>query len=156
MEYTIEIEGLDEVIQMLNDFENIISSDGLKEYLAEKSIKEINKIAKERLANSSNYIESNKYEIGKDYILIYNDVQNENSHYSLIIEYGSGLKMDNSKAEHFGNTPEFRQSGYEYWINGLGIRVTGQEPKYIYTDAAKIIEKNITSWANEYIDKEMK
>jgi len=155
MEYTIKVDGLDEVIQIFKKLEDIISSDGLKEYIAEKSIEEINKIAKERLANYSNYIESNKYIIGKNYIEIYNDVQTEYSHYSLIIEYGSGLKMDSSKAEHFGDTPEFILSNYEWWLNGLGFKVTGQEPKYIYTDAAKVIEKNIAIWGIEYIDKEL-
>ena len=154
MKFEIEVKGLTEVIEYFKKLQNVVSSDKLKEYIAEKSIEEIKKISKERLANYSNYIESNKYEITKDGIRIYNDVQNDNSHYSLIIEYGSGTKMDPS-AEHFGDTPEFKASNYQWWINGLGFKVTGQEPKHIYTDAAKVIEKNISTWADEYIEREM-
>jgi hypothetical protein len=145
----ITVKGLDEIIQNLQDTQKLIKSNELKKYIAEQSIKEINKIAQERLSQNGNYISNNKYEIVDNGILIYNDVQNEDGfNYSLIIEYGSGT---HAEIEHIGTTDEFIESDYTYWISGLGVRVSGQEPKHIYTDAAKIIEKKLSTWGSEFL-----
>lgn len=152
---TIEVKGLDEVINKLDKMEKVIKSQGLKNYIAEEAIKVINKIAEERLSQSGNYIKNNKYEITNEGILIYNDSKtDEGQNYSLIIEYGSGTYAE---MEHIGQTPEFIESGYEWWYGfGKNIKVHGQSPKHIYNDAAKEIQKNISKWASEYIGKEIK
>lgn len=140
----------------------------------------INTISEERLSYDRNYTKSNKYKINDDSIVVYNDVTNSNGeHYSLILEYGSGI---HAEKEHIGKTDTFKVSGYMYWYvpeekapelamytdseNGKGFekietptgtlyKVYGQTPKHIYEDAAKIIERNVAKWVNEYIQKKL-
>lgn len=171
--YTIEIQGTKQVIDKINRVEEIIKSDDLKKYIAEKAIAAINRIAAEKLSYDDNYIKSNKYEINEQGILIYNDVTNENGeHYSLIIEYGSGVYAEKP---HIGETETFLASGYMYWYvpeeeapelieypyerieteTGVLYKVYGQSPKHIYEDAAKLIEKNVSRWVREYIKKKL-
>ena len=175
----IEVQGLDKALKLLEKFNKVILSDDLKIYLAKKSIEVINKIASERLDYNSNYIANNKFKLINNDILIYNDSKNSNGrNYSLIIEYGSGMYAE---LGHIGTTKTFENSGYVYWLVpvedgsnlenyafdvidikledgsvGSFYKVYGQEPKHIYTDAAKIIENNLSEWAKEFIDKEMK
>lgn len=150
----IEVKGLDECIKMLQKLKETLKSEELFKYIAEKSIKIINKYASERLENNSNYIEANKYDIISNGVIIHNDVKNpEGEYYSLIIEYGSGVYAE---LPHIGTTEEFIESNYTSWISGLGVRVTGQEAKHIYTDAAKEIEKNLSKWTSEFIKSKMK
>lgn len=171
--YEIKIQGTKKVIDKLNRVEEIIKSNDLKVYIAKKSIIAINRIAEERLSYDDNYIKSNKYTINDNSIVIYNDVENQNKeHYSLIIEYGSGLYAEK---QHIGKTPMFLASGYMYWYvpedeapdlfaypyeriqteEGVLYKVYGQTPKHIYEDAAKLIERNIARWIKEYIKKEL-
>ena len=178
--YTIEIQSSKRLINKINKIGEIAKSEDLKKYLAEKAIAVINRLADERLSYDENYTESNKYEISDEEITIYNDVVNENNeHYSLILEYGSGIYAEK---EHIGETDTFKASGYMYWYvpeekapelakytdseNGKGFekietskgtlyKVYGQTPKYIYEDAAKITQRNIARWVREYIKKEL-
>lgn len=171
----IEVTGLDEAINLLNRIQKITKSTKLKEYIAERAIEEINKIAKSKLSQNDNYINSNKYTLTEKGILIYNDVKTEDgSYYSLIIEYGSGT---NAEMNHIGGTNKFIESGYTYWFTPESVApqigsynykeiitengeklymVFGQRPKHIYTDASKIIERNLIKWASEFIGKEIK
>ena len=145
----------------------------MKVYLAKKVIEAIDRLADERLSYDDNYKKSNKYEILSNGVRIYNDVINQsNEHYSLILEYGSGLYAEK---EHIGTTPTFKASGYMYWYvpeeeapelfeypyerietdNGVIYKVYGQTPKHIYEDAAKLAERNIARWVREYINKKL-
>lgn len=174
MEFSINLTDIDEIVNMLDNIKDIISSDALKEYIAQKSIEEINRIAEQRLQSSENYIANNKYELIKDGVLIYNDIQTEDgTYYSLILEYGSGI---HAEGEPFHHTSTYETTSGLYWlvpvdnagslantnyeiINIKGVeyyRVFGQSAKHIYTDAGKNIEKNIAGWISDYIDKEMK
>lgn len=168
MDLKITIHGLDRVIQKLENYEKIVTSPQLFEYLAKKSIRLINEEATKKLQYSNNYVAHNKYELINNGVIIYNDVQNVNGmHYSLIIEYGSGVKAE---GEHIGTTSAFQNSGNTFWyvraeevdLSQYGYatttyndtelyRVYGQEPKHIYTDAKAKIRKNINKWLNEYI-----
>lgn len=169
----IEIQGTKQVIDKINEVEKKINSNDLKEYLAKKMIKIVNALADERLSYDKKYVKSNKYEITSDYIKIYNDVENENhQHYSLILEYGSGLYAEMG---HIGKTPAFLASGFMYWYvpeeeapelmeypyerieteTGVLYKVYGQTPKHIYEDSAKVIERNASRWVREYIKKEL-
>ena len=171
--YNIEIQGTKQVIDKINRIEEISKSDSIKKYLAEKMIKVINKYAEERLSYDDNYIKSNKYKINDDSIEIYNDVTNASGeHYSLILEYGSGLWAEK---KHIGTTEMFKASGYMYWYvpedeapdlfaypyqrietdNGVLYKVYGQTPKHIYEDAAELVQRNIARWVREYINKEL-
>lgn len=171
--YTIEIQSSKRLINKINKIGEIAKSEDLKKYLAEKAIAVINRLADERLSYDENYTKSNKYEISDEEITIYNDVVNENNeHYSLILEYGSGLYAEK---EHIGTTKTFLATGYMYWyvpeeeatelINypyerietetGVFYKVYGQTPKHIYEDAAKITQRNIARWIREYIKKEL-
>lgn len=171
--YEIRIQGTKKVIDKLNRVEEIIKSNDLKVQIAKKSIAIINRLADERLSYDEKYIKSNKYTIDDKSITIYNDVENESKqHYSLIIEYGSGLWAEK---QHIGKTPTFLASGYMYWYvpedkapdlfaypyerieteEGVLYKVYGQTPKHIYEDAAKIIQKNLARWIREYIKKEL-
>lgn len=171
--FEIEIQGTKQVIDKINKIGEITKSDGIKKYLAEKTIKVIDRLADERLYYDNNYKKSNKYEIYEDKVVIYNDVTNNNGeHYSLILEYGSGLYAEK---EHIGKTDMFKSSGYMFWYvpeeeapelieypydrieteSGVLYKVYGQTPKHIYEDAAKLVERNITRWVREYIKKEL-
>lgn len=170
---TIEIQGTKEVIDKINKIESILKDDDIKKYLAEKMIAVIQRIADERLSYDDNYIKHNKYQINEDSIQIYNDVENNNhEHYSLILEYGSGLYAEK---EHIGKTKTFLATGYMYWLvpeeeapelfdypyerieteNGVFYKVYGQTPKHIYEDSAKIIERNVARWVREYIKEKI-
>lgn len=175
----IEVKGLDKCIKMVQNLKNILNSKELFQYIAEKSIKIINRFAKSRLDQYSNYINSNKYKLTDNGIEIYNDVQSETGkHYSLIIEYGSGIYAEMA---HIGDSKTFVESGYVYWLVpveegsnlenygfevididlgkgqiGSFYKVFGQQAKHIYTDAAKEIEQNLVKWTNEYINKVLK
>lgn len=172
--FDIKIQGTKQVIDKINKIEGIMLSSNIKKYIAEKMISVINRLAKERLDYDKNYIKSNKYEIKENSIEVYNDVTNSNGeHYSLILEYGSGLWAEGG---HIGKTDTFKATGYMYWYvpeeyapelfdyypktrveteNGVFYKVFGQTPKYIYEDSAKIIERNVARWVNEYIKKEL-
>lgn len=171
--YTIEIQGTKQVIDKINRIEEIVKSNDLKIYLAEKSIAVINRLADERLSHDENYVKNNKYKIEEEGILIYNDVvNNNNEHYSLILEYGSGLYAEK---QHIGETDTFNATGFMYWYvpeeeapelfdypydriptdKGVVYKVYGQTPKHIYEDAAKVIQRNIARWIREYIKKEL-
>lgn len=171
--FTIEIQGTKQAIDKINRIVDITKSDDIKVYLADKMISIINQLAEERLSYDDNYVKSNKYIINEDTITIYNDVVNANNeHYSLILEYGSGLYAEK---EHIGKTPTFIASGYMYWFvpedeapdlfaypyerietdNGVLYKVYGQTPKHIYEDAAKVVERNIARWIREYMKKEL-
>lgn len=171
--YTIEIQGTKQVIDKINRIEEIVKSNDLKIYLAEKSIAVINRLADERLSHDENYVKNNKYKIEEEGILIYNDVvNNSNEHYSLILEYGSGLYAEK---QHIGTTETFIATGFMYWYvpeeeapelfdypyerietdTGVLYKVYGQTPKHIYEDAAKVIQRNIARWIREYIKKEL-
>lgn len=167
----IEVKGTDEIIKKILEVDKKLSSDDVKEYLAQKMLDVINRISEEKLKTNSNYVKHNKYKLIKEGIWLYNDVQTESgTYYSLILEYGSGTKAE---LNHIGTTDSFIKSGYTYWYvpeseaqnisdynyssytteNGEVLyMVFGQEPKHIYTDAAKEIEKNVKSWLKEYID----
>lgn len=156
MKYKIEVEGTEDFIRILDKMEDVIQSNELKEYIGKQAIKVINNAAREKLENSSSYIDHNKMEIQKNGILLYNDVENTNGvRYSLIIEYGSGTKMDEENAEHMGTTPEFIESGFEWWYAGNHVKVHGQDPKYIYTDAAIKIEHEINDWISDYLSEKL-
>lgn len=172
----IEVKGLDECIKLIQNLDKILNSKELFKYIAEKSIKIINKDAKSKLSQYSNYIKSNNYKLTDDGVEIYNDVQSETGkHYSLIIEYGSGIYAEMA---HTGNSKTFVESGHVYWLvpveEGSGLesygfqvvdidlgngqtgsfyKVFGQEAKHIYTDSAKEIEQNLVNWTKEYINK---
>lgn len=155
MGITIKSQGLTKAINMFKNLEKTLLSEKLYDFIAEKAIEEINKQAKDKLQTSDNYISNNKYERTDKGIVIYNDSATEDGfNYSLIIEYGSGAYAE---MPHIGNTLEFVESNYEWWYAfGKNIVVHGQEPKHIYTDAAKIIRKEINSWITEFIESEMK
>lgn len=164
---TIEITGLDEALNLLEKLDSLCQSNELKEYIAERAIDEINKIAKSRLSTNDNYISNNKYKITKDGILIYNDVQAvDGSYYSLIIEYGSGTKAEGSyntgkvywyvPEEKGPNLKNYNYKSYTTEDGETIYMVFGQKPKHIYNDASKIIENNITKWALDFIRKEIK
>lgn len=177
---TITVEGTKQVIDKINKIEKLCNSNDIKEYLANKIISVINRLADERLSYDENYVKSNKYKIEKDGILVYNDVvNNSGEHYSLILEYGSGIYAEK---KHIGETDTFKASGYMYWYvpeekapelamytdseNGKGFekietptgvlyKVYGQTPKHIYEDSAKVVERNVARWISEYIKKEL-
>lgn len=171
--FTIEIQGTKQAINKINRIADITKSNDLKVYLANKMIEVINRLAEERLSYDENYIKSNKYKINDEGILVYNDVTNaSNEHYSLILEYGSGLYAEKN---HIGQTETFIASGYMYWFvpedeapdlfaypyerietdSGVLYKVYGQTPKHIYEDSAKIIERNVARWIWEYVKKEL-
>lgn len=171
--FTIKIQGTKKVIDKINSIDDAFKSNDLKEYLAKKVIRIIDKLADERLYYDDNYKSNNKYTIEQNKIIIYNDVKNNNGeYYSLIIEYGSGLYAEQ---EHIGKTNTFTATGYMYWYvpeeeapelfdypyerietdAGVLYKVFGQTPKHIYEDAAKIAERNISRWVREYIKKEL-
>lgn len=171
--FTIEIQGTKQAINKINTIAAMTQSNDLKVYLANKMIEVINRLAEERLSYDENYIKSNKYKINEEGILVYNDVTNaSNEHYSLILEYGSGLYAEKP---HIGQTETFIASGYMYWFvpedeapdlfaypyerietdRGVLYKVYGQTPKHIYEDAAKIIERNVARWIREYMKKEL-
>lgn len=174
MNVEIQVTGLEEAIKKIERVQKIASSNELKEYIAERAIEEINKIAKERFSQSNNYVSSNKYELIKNGILIYNDVKNDNGEcYSLILEYGSGTYAE---GEAFHHTKTYDMTGGTYWLvpveessslmnttfdiitldSGDYFKVYGQQPKHVYTDAAKIIQKKLVEWADDFIAKELK
>ena len=169
----IEIQGTKKVINKINRIELLTKSDDLKVYLANKMISVINRFADERLSYDFKYVKSNKFIINEDNIVIYNDVVNANNeHYSLILEYGSGIYAED---EHIGTTQTFIASGFMYWFvpeeeapdlfaypyerivtdSGVLYKVYGQTPKHIYEDSAKVIERNVARWVREYIKKEL-
>lgn len=175
MNIEINLIGLDNITKELEKIKKKINSKLLFDYLAKKSIDAINEIAEKKLQNSSNYKQHNKYELLDNGFMIYNDVSSvDGTYYSLIIEYGSGTKMSSDSPGHIGQSNSFTNSGGKYWfvkadevdLSSYGFeakhfksdgfegdlyQVFGQEPKYIYTDAARIIQKNINKWFNEYI-----
>ena len=173
--FTIKVTGLEKFSNRTGSLKKIIESNELKEYVAKRSIEEINKIAQERLQKSENYIANNKYTITDSGIKIYNDSQTSDGfYYSLIIEYGSGTLREKESIAH---TQTYASSGGAYWYvpeaeapqlseysfprvtNEAGevfYMVFGQDPKHIYTDAAKMIEKNMRVWVVTYINKELK
>lgn len=174
MAITIKSTGLDKAIKMFDKLGKTILSDKLLDYIAEKAIDEINKIAKEKLQTSENYIANNEYEKIDKGVVIYNNIQSEDGIYiSLIIEYGSGIYKEGADFHH---TSTYESSGGTYWlvpvensnslantnypiINIKGVeyyRVSAQQPKHIYTDAAKIIRRNVSKWVAQYIESEMK
>ena len=170
----IEIRGTKQVIDKIDRIEELTNSKQIKEYLAEKMISVINRLAEERLSYDENYISHNKYQLLENGILIYNDVTNSNGeYYSLILEYGSGLYAEK---DHIGKTDTFKATGYMYWYvpeeyapelfdyypttrietsKGVIYKVFGQTPKHIYEDSAEIIERNVARWVREYIKEEL-
>ena len=171
--FTVEIQGTKQAIDKIKNVEVAMNSRDIKEYLAKKMIDVINRISNERLSHNDNYTKHNQYKINENSIEIYNDVQNESGeYYSVILEYGSGLYAEKS---HIGETNTFIATGYMYWYvpeeeapnlfdypyerivteNGVFYKVYGQTPKHIYEDSAKIIERNVARWINEYINKEL-
>lgn len=171
---TIELQGSKQAIDKINTIAAMTQSNDLKVYLANKMIAVINRLAEERLSYDENYIKSNKYKITDEGILVYNDVTNaSHEHYSLILEYGSGLYAEKP---HIGKTETFIASGYMYWYvpeeyapelfdyypktrietpKGVIYQVFGQTPKHIYEDSAKVIERNVARWIREYMKKEL-
>jgi len=174
MKVSIKVEGLQRVLDTLNKYGELFSANDFKEYIAEKSIEEINKIASERLQSSENYIANNKYEITDKGIVIYNDIKSDDGTYiSLILEYGSGVHKE---GKDFHHTATYDVKGGLYWLVPIDTApslantdypiitikdtqfymVFGQKPKHIYNDAAKIIRNKLSIWGKEYIEKEMK
>lgn len=170
MKYTIEIDGIKELKDTLNKIPKLVKSNKFKQYIGENCVKVINRIASERLIMHNEYNSQNIIEILKDGVLIHNDVKNDNgTYYGLIIEYGSGT---NAEIEHIGTSPKFQESDFEYWyvpeeiapkLSNYGYKkivtntgeiiymVYGQNPKHIYTDAAKEIASKLEEWAEIYI-----
>lgn len=173
MNIKIDVIGTDKCISKIHKITQLIQSDDLKEYIAKKAIAVIERDARKKLSKNDKYINHNKYEICKDFILIYNDVENDSGeHYSLIIEYGSGIYAEggsNNSTETYAKTgglywyvPEEEAQGlfdyayprYETEEGQVFYQVFGQTPKHIYTDSAKVIQKNLQIWVNQYL-KEM-
>lgn len=174
MKYTIEIDGIKELEDTLNKIPKLVKDKNFKQYIGENCVKIINRLASERLSISNEYNSQNKIDILNDGVLIHNDVKNNDGvYYGLIIEYGSGT---NAEIEHIGTTPKFQESGFEYWFvpdevapklsdykyktittdNGEIIyMVFGQNPKHIYTDAAKEISEKLEEWTNTYISENL-
>lgn len=166
----IKIQGIERVIKKIDLISKTLNSNDLKEYLAEKMLKVVNRLSEERLSKNENYIEHNKYKIEEKYIVVYNDVENDShEHYSLILEYGSGIYAE---GETMGSTPTFKATGGMYWYvpeseapdlfdypyervvtedGEVLYKVFGQTPKYIYEDSAKVVERNVARWVREYI-----
>lgn len=150
MDFNIKVTGIEDCINFINSIPELIDDDNLKQLIGENSIKIINQIAQSRLENYSNYIQSNKIKTYKTGVIIYNDVEDDYGfNYSLIVEYGSGL---NAEEQHIGTTEEFIESGFEWWYAGRHIKVTGQNPKHIYTDAAIEISRLLPKWVTTYVN----
>ena len=82
----IDIQGTEKFIKSLDEITKKLQSNELKEFIGQKAIETVNKIAFENLGHSSEYIKHNKMKIVNDGILIYNDVKNENGEYYLYTE----------------------------------------------------------------------
>lgn len=170
---TIEVKNFDKVCNYLNFLDKELdNSNGLNEYLAQKVLDVINEESISKLNSSENYVAHNKYKFMDNGILFYNDVQsNDGTYYSLIVEYGSGT---HAEGEPFHHTKTYDYTSGLYWLvpveNGSSLMNTnfpiitiepygdffmvfGQEPKHIYTDAAKTIKKNLKPWTQEYLKK---
>lgn len=174
MDFTIKVDGIKECKEILNRIPKLIKSKKFKQYIGENCVKVINKFAQQRLSVSSEYTKENKIKVYNNGVLIYNDVKNQDgAYYGLIIEYGSGT---HAELEHIGTTPKFQESGFEYWyvpdeiaprlgeykyktiITETGetlYMVYGQNPKHIYTDAAREISENLKEWAELYISENL-
>lgn len=172
--FTIKVEGLEKVQNKLKYLQDALDSTELNEFIAEKAIQVINQLARERLDQSDNYIESNHKKVTKDSILIYNDVHKEDGTiYAAMVEYGTGVY---STKGTIGKSESFKISGGLYWLvpveegntlDGYGFevitldsgdyyKVYGQTPKFIYEDAAKIIEQRISKWGSEWVKTKIK
>lgn len=168
---TVEVKNVDLVVELINGIDKELSNPtGLNEYLAPKILEVINEESKSKLSTSDNYVAHNKYKFVDNGILFYNDVQSsDGTYYSLIVEYGSGT---HAEGEPFHHTKTYDLTSGLYWLvpvdegsdlfktnypivtiepYGDFFMVFGQEPKHIYTDAAKTISRKSKQWIGEYL-----
>lgn len=173
---TVEVKNAEKAIKFIQTLDRYLdNSDGLNKFLAQKILEVINEESEKKLQHSSNYIAHNKYIFTEKGILFYNDVQNsDGTYYSLILEYGSGI---HAEGQPFHHTNTYDYTSGLYWLvpveNGSSLMNTnypiitiepygdffmvfGQEPKHIYTDAAKTIKENTKKWLNEYFNDVLK
>lgn len=167
----VEVKGVEKTLALIDMLDNSLNNNQkLNEYLAPKILEIINEESKSKLNTSDNYIAHNKFTFIDNGILFYNDVQSsDGTYYSLIVEYGSGT---HAEGEPFHHTATYDFTSGLYWLvpveeggslmqtnypiitiepYGDFFMVFGQEPKHIYTDAAKKIRDKSKEWMAEYI-----
>lgn len=124
------------------------------------------------------YVSSNHTAIVGDTISLYNDAyldkddlshffseEYKNANYgdgislAELVEYGTGIRGagssigDPDEWEYEVNPDRDYSEGWSYkGDNGIREHTIGKEGKYIYYTLANVIEKNIDSWVDEFID----
>jgi hypothetical protein len=167
----------------IDDISKIFESEKFKKFVAEKCIKELETIMGENLNDIPEYHVSaekvqeyknnNKYEIGTDYVLIFNETNltqgemywvsdktkeryPEGISISYLIEYGTGLRGTAQDDWEVNVSSPSKRSDGKWTFKKDDIvykKVSGLAGRFIYDKLLQVVENNMQSWIDEYLEK---
>lgn len=176
--YQIEINGIDELLETLDDLKKMMKNYEFLEYIAQKSKETLDRITAQNISfqNKENqgYANNHEVEVYQDEIILFNNTKADLSHLSestranypdgfsiaKAVEYGTGIVGRDSQgadqAENWAyDVNNHGEKGWFYEKNGKIYWTKGMEGKLIYYKTKEEIEKNVGKWISEYIDENL-
>lgn len=181
-------QDISELTDYINLLGGLFANKNFKQYIANKCLNELKDICDYTLvtfdehsvfdAKVQEYEKSHGKEIGRDYIMIYNDTKlaqdemwwvspktKENYPHGIsiakIIEYGTGIKGTSQTdwqvdVNNHGSSGWFYRNPDNYGSANRAeslVRTTGMEGRFIYQKLANNVEKKFDSWVREYMER---
>lgn len=174
--YTIEVKGIDECLETLEDLKKMFKNYEFMEYIAQKSKETLDRITAQNITfnnkDTGGYANNHEIEVYQEEIILFNNTKADLSHLSektranypdgfsiaKAVEYGTGIvgrdSIGSSQATDWAyDVNNHGEKGWFYEKNGKIYWTKGMEGKLIYYKTKQEIEKNIATWIGEYIDK---
>lgn len=185
-DYVYNLGKASDMKKLYNFYDNYakeITSDNFKKFIAEKCIKQLEKIMSKHLHSlpeyhvSSDmlqrYKDSNSYEIHTDKIVIFNDAMLEPGEMTWvsektmqrypegisiasIIEYGTGLRGKDGEdwIVRLESPSKDKDGKWTFKKNGTTYKkVSGLEGRFIYDKLLKSVDKYFEIWFEEYFER---
>jgi hypothetical protein len=162
----------------LDKLQTLFETTEFRKFIGDKCIETLRDISNEELSgineNDVAYSElikykmSHQYEVGDDYVLVFNDAMADLSHLSpdtlanypdglsiaLLIEYGMGLPGTSDDEDDWQTKVNPNRDYTKQWSyirNSALYHSSGMEGKMIFDKLEKEVDKNIGDWIDEYM-----
>lgn len=172
MSLTINIKGIDSIVNDLEKLKNIYRNEMFIDFLKNKCLSEVKYQTDMRLSsltdlNSallSDYRNNHKIENTPTGFILYNDLMNDgwlkyNFSIAEAVEYGVGIIGQGTgiNANEEGYQYDINNHGYDGWIykdkNGNTYKTRGYEGRNVYYYTYLEIMSKLDNWVNEFIER---
>lgn len=176
--YSIELEGIDDVISNLQELSKSISSQDFMEFIGNKSHEIVRSKTNQSgisYRETEGYSSNNKKVVSKKEVTLYNDTMADLSNLSettkinypngfsiaKAVEYGTGVVGASSEGSTQAQDWEYDvnnhgEKGWYYEKDGRIYWTKGMEGKLIYYKSSEEIKKQLPTMVGEFIQKTIK